>query len=105
LQAHLMQRVAEDGVMLDAARLLYLSTLAGAQAIGMDEQVGDFRPGKAADFVYLLPPDGSVCSGAIARAQTAPEILASLLTLAGAESVREVRVAGSAVYRSKSPNC
>ena len=35
LQAHLMQRVAADGMNLDPARLCYLVTLAGAEAVGV----------------------------------------------------------------------
>jgi guanine deaminase len=100
LQAHLMQRLSTDGVVLDAARLLYLSTLAGAEALGLEEQIGDFRTGKAADFVYLRPPAKSVLAAAIARAETPTQVLTALFTLAGAESVREVRVAGSVVYCS-----
>src|ERR1019366_1313229 len=43
LQAYLMQRVTPDGVMLDPSRLLYLATLAGAEALGLDGEIGDFR--------------------------------------------------------------
>jgi guanine deaminase len=98
LQAHLMQRVAADGVVLDAARLLYLSTLAGAEALGLDQQIGDFRTGKEADLVYLRPPAGSLLAAAIGRAETPDEVLGALFTLAGPESVHEVRVAGSVVH-------
>ena len=99
LQAYLMQRVAPDGVMLDAARLLYLSTLAGAEALGLADQTGNLCPGKAADFVYLRPPAGSVLETVMRHASGAEDVLAALFTLAGAESVREVRVEGSVVYQ------
>jgi len=100
LQAHLMQRVAPDGLMLDPARLLYLSTLAGAEALGLDAEVGDFRAGKAADFVHLRPQDDSVLAAVLRRVERPDQALAALFTLAGSESVREVRVEGSVVYRS-----
>jgi len=100
LQAHLCQRVTSAGVLLDPARLLYLSTLAGAEALGLDAEVGDFRAGKAADFVYLKPPDGSVLAAVLRRVESLDQALAALFTLAGSESVREVRVEGSVVYRS-----
>src|SRR5258705_5069584 len=100
LQAHLMQRVAPNGVVLDPVRLLYLSTLAGAEALGLEAEIGDFRPGKAADFVHLRPPDGSELAGVLRGVKSPEQALAALFTLAGSESVREVRVEGSVVYRS-----
>ena len=102
LHAHLMQRVAADGVVLDAGRLLYLSTLAGAEALGLERHIGDFRTGKEADLVYLRPPAESQLAAVIGRAEAPDELLAALFTLAGTESVHEVRVAGSVVYRSSS---
>jgi guanine deaminase len=101
LHAYLMQRLAPDPKALDAARLLYLSTRAGAMALGLDTEIGDFRPGKAADFVYLRPPLGSVIEAAVRHAAEPAQALASLFTLAGAESVREVRVEGDIVFANE----
>jgi guanine deaminase len=98
LQAYLMQRLAPEPIGLDAARLLYLVTLEGAATLGLVNEVGDFRTGKAADFVYLHPPAGSVLEAAVRRADKPAQMLASLFTLAGAESVREVRVEGDIVF-------
>ena len=50
LQASLMQRLAPDPKLLSAAHLLYLITRAGAEALGLEKDIGDFRPGKAADL-------------------------------------------------------
>jgi guanine deaminase len=98
LQVYLMQRLAADGMLLDAGQLLHLTTLAGAQALGIAEEIGDFTDGKAADLVYLRPEEGSVLESVVRRADGAEQALGSLFTLAGAESVREVRVAGGVVY-------
>jgi guanine deaminase len=98
LHAYLMQRLAPDPKALDAARLLYMSTRAGAEALGLETEIGDFRPGKAADFVYLRPPQGSVLEAAVHHATEPAQALASLFTLAGPESVREVRVEGATVF-------
>ena len=103
LQAHLMQRVAVDGMNLDPARLCYLVTRAGAEAVGLADEIGDFLPGKAADLVYIRPPADSPLADVLSRAQSLIESLAAIFTLAGPESVREVRVAGQAVHRAGEP--
>lgn len=100
LQAYLLQRVAPDGMLLDAGHLLYLATLAGAKALGLGDEAGDFRAGKSADFVYLRPPDGSPLAAVLERDLGPERTLAAIFTLAGAESVRQVRVSGSIVYES-----
>jgi guanine deaminase len=100
LQAYLLQRIAPGGMLLDAGHLLYLATRAGAEALGLSNETGDFRPGKSADFVYLRPPADSPLAAVLEREQTPERVLSAIFTLAGAESVREVRVEGSIVYRS-----
>ncbi|RPI57549.1 MAG: guanine deaminase [Acidobacteria bacterium] len=100
LHAYLMQRLAPDPEPLDAARLLYLATGAGARALGLEREIGDFHRGKAADFVYLRAPDGGVLDAAVRRADTPAQALAALFMLAGPESVREVRVEGDIVFAS-----
>jgi guanine deaminase len=103
LQAYLMQRLAGIPTPLDAARLLYLTTLAGAEALNLDHEIGDFRAGKAADFVYLRPKADTVLESAVRHADSPKQVLAALFTMAGAESVREVRVEGDVVYRAELP--
>jgi len=104
LQAYLMQRVAPDGMTLDAARLCYLATLAGAEAVGLEDEIGDFRNGKAADLVCLRPPAGSPLAAVLERVKSPEEALTAIFTLAGAESIHEVRVAGDPVYRASDQN-
>lgn len=100
LHTYLLQRIAPDGVLLDAGHLLYLATLAGAEALSLGEETGDFRVGKSADFVYLRPAADSPLAAVLEREQSPKQVLAAIFTLAGAESVREVRAAGSIVYRN-----
>ena len=97
-QAYLFQRIASDPVSVTASQMLYLATLAGAQAIGLEHQTGDFAAGKAADLVYLRPPENSVLSSVIKAADQPERVLAALFALAGEESVREVRIAGERVF-------
>jgi guanine deaminase len=99
LQAYLMQRVAVDGVMLGPGQMLYLSTLAGAEALGLAHEIGSLCAGKAADFVYLKPPAGSVLDLVLRRASGPEDMLAALFTLGGEESVQEVRVEGTVVHQ------
>lgn len=99
LHAYLMQRLSPDGVALDAGQLLHLATLAGADALGLGGEIGDFTAGKAADVVYLRPAAGSPLEAVVQRAEGPEQALASLFTMAGAESVLEVRVAGDTVYK------
>jgi len=98
LQAYLLQRIAPDGMLLNASHLLYLATLAGAEALGLGDEVGDFSTGKAADFVYLRPSENSPLAAVLEREEDPQGILAAIFTLAGAESVREVRIEGAPVY-------
>jgi guanine deaminase len=101
LQAYLLQRIAPQGLCLNPAMLLYLSTRAGAEALGLAHQVGDFQPGKAADFVYLRPLPESPLANVLDQVENPERILSALFTLAGQESIREVRVQGTVVYKSE----
>jgi len=98
LQAYMLQRVSGDGVMLNAAQLLYLATRAGAEALGVENETGDLRTGKSADYVYLRPVEGSPLAMVAAHADMAEDLLSALFTLAGQESVGEVCVRGKVVY-------
>ena len=101
LQAYLLQRVMPDGALLDPGRLLYLTTLAGAEALGLGGVTGNFQAGKAADFVYVKAPAASPLAYSLVLADTAERILAAIFTQAGAESIHEVQVDGEVVHRSE----
>jgi guanine deaminase len=85
-------------MLLGAGHLLYLATRAGAEALGLAEETGDFSQGKAADLVYLRPPEDSPLAAVLDQAKDPESVLAALFTLAGQESVRQVRVEGSVIY-------
>jgi guanine deaminase len=99
LQAYMLQRLIPDGWPLDPAQLLYLATRAGAEALSMEDEVGDFEPGKWADFVYLRPPKESPLAAVMERADRLERVLAAIFTLGDSASIGEVRVAGETVYR------
>ena len=95
LHCYMVQRLIPEGMALSPAHLLYLATRAGAEALGLAGETGDFSPGKSADLVCLRPPSGTPLAAAVERAETPERALAALIAQAGAESVREVRVRGA----------
>ncbi len=102
LQASLLQRLTPDGFPLDPERLLYLATLAGAEALGLGHLTGNFAEGKAADFVYLQPPSGSPLALSLELAADPSRILGAIFTQAGPESIRQTRVDGEVIYCAES---
>lgn len=100
LMAYQLQRLAPEPVLLSPGELLHLATAAGAAALGVDDETGDLRPGKSADFVLIRPPSDSTLSAALARADSMEEILGVVFTLAREEAITEVRVAGELVWPS-----
>jgi guanine deaminase len=97
LQAYALQRLAPDGMLLTPAHLLYLATRAGAQALQLEHETGDFTAGKSADYIYLRAPEGSPLEAVLERAESPDRILSALFTLAGSESIADVRVGGEKV--------
>lgn len=99
LQAYLMQRVSPRGMMLSPAHLLYLSTRAGAEALGLGHTVGDLSHGHSADLVYIKPKPDTTLAGALAHAERMEDALAAIMTMGDSASIEDVRVAGDVIYR------
>ena len=98
LQAYFMQQLMPGGMPLSPAHLLYLCTLAGAEALDLQHQTGDFSAGKAFDAVYLKPPAGTPLAAVMQHAQGPERLLAALFTLGSSADVRQVWVGGDTVY-------
>ncbi len=101
LQAYFMQGLMPGGHPLSPAHLLYLSTLAGAEALDLQATTGDFSAGKAFDAVYLRPPPGTPLEAVMTHAEGPERVLAALFTLGSATDVRQVWVGGDRVYASR----
>jgi guanine deaminase len=97
LQCYMMQRLLPDGMPLTPPHLLYLATRAGAEVLGLADETGDFNAGKSADLVRLRPDAGTPLAGAMEYADSPERLLAAIVTQAGAESIREVRVRGRVI--------
>jgi guanine deaminase len=100
LQSYLMQRIAPQPNILSPEQMLYLATRAGAEALRIENETGDFETSKSADFVYLRPPEGSVLASVLDHAKYEPpaRTIAALFTLAGAESIERVCVSNQVVF-------
>lgn len=98
LQAYFIQRLSgADGVPLTAAHLLYLATGAGADALGIGDQIGDLTAGKQFDAVWLSPRPGSALAVGLTHAATPDDALSKVFALATPADVRDVWVAGTRV--------
>ena len=85
-----------QGMTLGAAELLYLATLGGAEALRLADEVGNFRPGKSADFV-VIEVDGYL-KKRLQYCSSLEDQLFCLLHLATAAQVHATYVAGRRVW-------
>ena len=81
---------------LPATRALYLATLGAAEALYLDDAIGNFLPGKEADFVVLDPDGSSLMARRTSAAETIEEAFFALLTLADERHVAATFINGSA---------
>lgn len=85
--------VAADAAALPAPAVLEMATLAGARALGLDDEIGSLVPGKSADLVAVR----------LDTLETAPVYhpLSQLIYAAGREHVTDVWVAGQPLLRDR----
>ena len=82
---------------LPAARALYLATLGAAEALYLDDKIGNFAPGKEADFVVLDYEGTTLTKRRIAAASTIEEKLFALITLADDRNIAATYVNGEPI--------
>ncbi len=92
--AFLLQKLA--GQTLDASHLLYLATLAGAEALGLANRVGNFEVGKDADFIHLCPTQDPLLATQLAITDRVEDDLFCSLMLGGPELIQQVWTLGEA---------
>ena len=79
---------------LPAPRALYLATLGAAEALYLDDKVGNFEPGKEADFAVLDPAGSSLTERRIRVASSIEESLFAITMLADDRHIAATYVAG-----------
>ena len=79
---------------LPATRALYLATLGAAEALYLDDCIGNFLPGKEADFVVLDAAGSSLTARRVAAAETMDEKLFALITLADDRNIAATYIRG-----------
>jgi guanine deaminase len=97
LMAYHVQMVREGGELVGPVHLLYLATSAGADALGLGDEIGDLSPGRSADFVLVRPPADSTLATVLSHSPSADATLGALFTLAREDAVADVRVAGERI--------
>ncbi len=95
LQAYFMQQLLGDrGLPLTSTHLLHLATAAGAEALGMSEEVGMFSVGKQFDALWLRPPPGTTLAVGLRHADGPEEALARTFALGTSADIEAVFVGG-----------
>lgn len=88
-----------QGKKLDPFKSLYLATLGGANALYLDDQLGNFLPGKDADFLVLDYNATPLISYRMQQATSLEERLFALTMLGDDRAVKETFAAGVSVHR------
>jgi guanine deaminase len=85
---------------LPASRALYLATLGAAEALYLDDCIGNFVPGKEADFIVLDTAASRITARRAASAESLDELLFALIFLGDDRNVDATYVMGQ-VTKSK----
>ena len=76
---------------------LYLATLGAAEALRLEQKIGNFAPGKEADFVVLDFAGSSITARRTTAADTIEEKLFALMTLGDDRNVTATYLLGRKV--------
>jgi guanine deaminase len=85
------------GFAFDALDGFYLATLGGARALGMDRHIGNFEPGREADFAVLRPDATALLARRMAQAHGIEERLFLLMALGDERAVEATYILGATI--------
>src|SRR5262249_46834754 len=85
-------------VKLSGEKLLYLATLGGAHALGLEGEIGNFKLGKCADFMVVDPELDGYFSARLKNTSTMSEKLFVLATIGSKDLIREVYIDGELAH-------
>ena len=84
---------------LDPVKAFYLTTLAAAKVLNMDDSIGNFEVNKEADFIVLDLSATKLITEKLKVAKDINDILFSLITLGDDRLIKEVYILGQATYK------
>ena len=87
-----------QGQSLPAFAALYLATLGGAEALGLENNIGNFEKGKEADFIVLDSTPSSITRRRLATTDDVEEKLFALMMLGDDRAVCATYIAGQEAY-------
>jgi guanine deaminase len=83
-----------QGQSLPASRALYLATLGAAEALCIDDAIGNFEPGKEADFVVLDPDGVAITARRAQSAESLEDLMFALIFLGDDRNVAATYIRG-----------
>ncbi len=87
------------GQTLSPLRAFYLATLGNARALDLDRQIGNFEPGKEADFIVLDPKSTPLIARRTALTDNLEDLLFVLMMLGDDRSVSATYILGERAYK------
>ena len=85
---------------LPAFEAIYLATLGGARALRLDDKIGNFEPGKEADFTVLDSTTASLTRRRLATTEDVAEKLFALMMLGDDRAVVATYIMGGLAYQA-----
>jgi guanine deaminase len=82
---------------LTSAHLLHLCTAAGAQALGLGDEVGDLSVGKQFDAVWVVPQAGDPLAVGLGNAKSPQDALSKVFALGTTSDIGGVWVGGDQI--------
>lgn len=89
---------ALNSAPVNAFEALYLATLGGAYALGLEDRIGSLQVGREADIVVLDPKATPLLAFRESRSHSLEDTLFVLMTLGDDRAVRATHVAGAPAY-------